>query len=300
MRMTFDYVLKSLSADMLLDSMTTSLSEWNDTAIEKNISKKDIRKLSDAISFLPIEGQNLLIGNYVFNLTDTGMESIFDIKNAGLKLIFFEHLLAESLKLQPGFRINDRSMESACKKALWKIVNSFEKNHKTDILSYIIKTVAAVFLIGILSFGTVMSVNAEFREYIIKWFIEVTEQYTLFNLESSNPVDPLEQNIYIPTYIPERYHIYRSDVLPGFISYTYEDENQDVLNISISEPDTNAYLNTENMTKEKITINGAPGYLYHDGTYGSLVTNIDGYALYVTGKASKEEFIKIAEGVIKK
>lgn len=130
MEMTFDHVLKSLSADMFLDSMTDSLSEWNNTAIEKNISKKDIRKLSYAISFLPIEGQNLLIGNYAFNLTDTGMESIFDIKNAGLKLIFFEHLLTESIKLQPGFRISDKSMEAACKKALWKIVSSFEKDQK--------------------------------------------------------------------------------------------------------------------------------------------------------------------------
>ena len=59
------------------------------------------------------------------------------------------------------------------------------------------------------------------------------------------------------------------------------------------------FLNTENMSKESITVNGVAGYLYHDGIYGSLVTNIDGYALYVTGKASKEEFIKIAEGVKK-
>ena len=73
-----------------------------------------------------------------------------------------------------------------------------------------------------------------------------------------------------------------------------------MLNITISEPDTNTYLNTEGMKKEVITINGQQAFLYHDGVHGSLATSIDGYALYVTGKASREDFIKIAENVVKK
>lgn len=145
-----------------------------------------------------------------------------------------------------------------------------------------------------------MSVNAEFREYVIRWFMEATKQYTIFHLEESENTNSSDLENYMPTYIPERYHLYSSDVLTGFSTYTYEDENGDLLDISICMPEANAYLNTENMSKEIITVNGASGYLYHDGIYGTLVTNIDEYALYVTGKASKEELIKIAEGVIKK
>ena len=299
MNMTLETMLEGVSSEMVLESMKNSLSNWNNTAKETDISHKDIKRLSEAILALPNEGQNLLLGNYVFNLTENGLNDLFDITDADIKLQFFERLLSKSLRLPEDMRISDKSMEKSCRRVLAIIVNREEPNQKS-ILIYIGKSIAAMFLIGIIAFGTAMSVNAEFREQVIKWFMEATKQYTLFRLENENELDSSELKKFIPSYIPERYHLYSRDVVTGFATYTYVDVNEDLLNVSICMPDSNAYLNTENMSKENIVINGASGYLYHDGTHGSLATNIDGYALYVTGKASKEEFIKIAEGVIKK
>lgn len=299
--MVFDEMLEKEAGIEILNLMAPKLMQWREDAKEKKLPFTKVELLSKKIEALPIEGQSLLFGNYVFDLNSESMEILYEINDPDMNLAFFEHLLSEIMGIQKGERISDISMEKACRRALSRIAYAPEMiSFPERVARSFGKAVAAILIVGIISFGTAMGVNAEFRENIIKWFIEATEQYTLFNLELSNSVDPLEQNIYVPTYIPERYHMYRSDVLPGFISYTYEDENQDVLNITISEPDTNTYLNTEGMKKEVITINGQQAFLYHDGVYGSLATNIDGYALYVTGKANRDDFIKIAENVVKK
>ena len=173
------------------------------------------------------------------------MEILYEINNPDIHLVFFEHLLSEIMGIQEGERISDISMEKACKKALSRIADAPEMiSFPERVARSFGKAVAAILIVGIISFGTALAVNAEFRDSV--------------------------------------------------------DVNEDLLDVSICMPEANAYLNTEGMKKEVITINGQQAFLYHDGVHGSLATSIDGYALYVTGKASREDFIKIAENVVKK
>ena len=298
MEAVFDSILSKIRVEDILSSMETTLSSWGENSKEKRLGIIEIRKLTKMISKLPDEGQNILTGNYVFNLSEEGIEIFYGISDVKEKQQFFERMLTRHLGLEENCRISDSSMEKACRRNISKMMKEAEKYTWRGALRTIGNAVAAVLLIGIISFVTAMGVNAEFRENVVNWFIESTRQYTLFHINGSNDGAP-SLGSYKPTFIPERYHLYSYDVVTGFATYTYSDANGDLLDVSICMPEANAYLNTENMTKESIEINGSSGYLYHDGTHGSLATSIDGYALYVTGKASKEEFIRIAEGVVR-
>jgi len=299
--MVFDEMLEKEAGIEILNLMAPKLMQWREDAKEKRLPSTKVEFLSKKIEALPIEGQSLLFGNYVFDLNSESMEILYEINDSDIHLVFFEHLLSEIMGIQEGERISDISMEKACKKALSRIADAPEMiSFPERVARSFGKAVAAILIVGIISFGTALAVNAEFRDSVIRWFMEATKQYTLFRLENENELDSSELKKFIPSYIPERYHLYSRDVVTGFATYTYVDVNEDLLDVSICMPEANAYLNTEGMKKEVITINGQQAFLYHDGVHGSLATSIDGYALYVTGKASREDFIKIAENVVKK
>ncbi|SEL13987.1 protein of unknown function [Butyrivibrio sp. ob235] len=299
--MEFDEIIGKETGIEILNLMAPKLMKWHKDAKEKRLPSTKVELLSKKIEALPIEGQSLLFGNYVFDLNSESMEILYEINDPDMHLVFFEHLLSEIMGIQEGERISDISMEKACKKALSRIADAPEMiSFPERVARSFGKVVAAILIVGIISFGTALAVNAEFRDSVIRWFMEATKQYTLFRLENENELDSSELKKFIPSYIPERYHLYSRDVVTGFATYTYVDVNGDLLDVSICMPEANAYLNTEGMKKEVITINGQQAFLYHDGVHGSLATSIDGYALYVTGKANRDDFIKIAENVVKK
>ncbi len=299
--MEFDEIIGKETGIEILNLMAPKLMKWHKDAKEKRLPSTKVELLSKKIEVLPIEGQSLLFGNYVFDLNSESMEILYEINDPDMHLVFFEHLLSEIMGIQEGERISDISMEKACKKALSRIADAPEMiSFLERVARSFGKAVAAILIVGIISFGTALAVNAEFRDSVIRWVMESTNTYTLFHIENNETEQENKLGAYETTYIPQGYHLYNKDVLTGFTTYTYEDENGDLLDISICMPEANAYLNTEGMKKEVITINGQQAFLYHDGVHGSLATNIDGYALYVTGKANRDDFIKIAENVVKK
>lgn len=301
MNISFEEKLSYTVRKEMISILAPDIEGWTSSVHKKKLRGSEIRKLTNIILSLPQKGQEILLGIYAFGLTPENVEIIYGISEVDLRRKFFERQLAREMGLGAGERIAENSLYEACRKAMRSLTEDTSEHKKQkNIILMFAKTAAAILVVGLLAFGTAMGVNAEFRNSVVSWLMESTKAYTLFRLENENELDSSELKKFIPSYIPERYHLYSRDVVTGFATYTYVDVNEDLLNVSICMPEANAYLNTEGMEKEVITINGQQAFLYHDGVHGSLATSIDGYALYVTGKASREDFIKIAENVVKK
>ncbi|WP_026528163.1 DUF4367 domain-containing protein [Butyrivibrio sp. VCD2006] len=301
MNTTFEEMLSYTVREEMISILAPDIEKWTGSVHEKVLRRAEIKKLADIILNLPQKGQEILLGRYAFDLTPENVEIIYGISEADIRREFFERQLAHEMGLEAGERIAENSLYEACRKAMRSLTEDIlEHKKQKNIILMFAKTAAAILVVGLLAFGTAMGVNAEFRNSVVSWLMESTKAYTLFHIEESEDAQSSNLGDYEPTYIPQGYHSYSKDVLTGFATYTYEDENGDLLDISICMPEANAYLNTEGMKKEVITINGQQAFLYHDGVHGSLATSIDGYALYVTGKANRDDFIKIAENVVKK
>jgi hypothetical protein len=301
MNISFEEKLSYTVRKEMISMLAPDIEGWAGSVHEKKLRGSEIRKLTNSILSLPQKGQEILLGIYAFGLTPENVEIIYGISEVNLRRKFFERQLAHEMGLGAGERIAENSLYKACRKAMRSLTEDIlEHKKQKNIILMFAKTAAAILVVGLLAFGTAMGVNAEFRNSVVSWLMESTKAYTLFHIEESEDAQSSNLDDYEPTYIPQGYHSYSRDVVTGFATYTYVDVNEDLLNVSICMPEAHAYLNTEGMGKEVITINGQQAFLYHDGVHGSLATSIDGYALYVTGKASREDFIKIAENVVKK
>ena len=103
------------------------------------------------------------------------------------------------------------------------------------------------------------------------------------------------------TYIPDGFELYES--LEDKKTWLNIYENEDKKSILISAVITEAadhYIDFNNKTSEKISINGNDAFLFYDvdKCYGEILWGNEIFTLEVSGHISREELIKVAEGVI--
>lgn len=96
------------------------------------------------------------------------------------------------------------------------------------------------------------------------------------------------------SYIPEGFEI--AEIQDYFILYKNA-ENPDIyFDVSVSSVDANIYIDTENMTREHITINGYDAVYLEKESYQSVLCYDDNWVYYISGNIGRE-LIKIAEHV---
>ena len=66
MDMVFDEMLEKEAGIEILNLMAPKLMQWREDAKEKRLPSTKVEFLSKKIEALPIEGQSLLFGNYVY------------------------------------------------------------------------------------------------------------------------------------------------------------------------------------------------------------------------------------------
>lgn len=297
MNTTFEELLDDTVKNDMIHFLEPSLNEWEESVNEINLNSSGISKLAKLIEGLPQKGQEIMLGVYAFDLTPENIEVLYGISEVDLRRKFFEKMLARDMGLNNGERISKTAISKACHKVMIGLEKKDSSDNKvSNVISIFIRTAAAILIIGILSFGTAMGVNAEFRESVSKWFIETFSEYSIFRLENDNAVNT-DLSDYTISYVPDRFSYTRVEKYDDIISFTYEDIEGNYLSIDIERPGENDYVDTENTSMELLDFNGAEARYYYKEDYSLLVTSIDGYALYVTGPVSKEEILKIAYGI---
>ncbi|MBE6687439.1 MAG: DUF4367 domain-containing protein [Ruminococcaceae bacterium] len=102
------------------------------------------------------------------------------------------------------------------------------------------------------------------------------------------------------TYIPDGFELYENRENEIKREYSYKTTEGKELLIRFSIAETGDYtVDSERLTKEKVTINGNDGFLFYNekSIQGSILWGNEVYMCYVNGNISRNELIRVAEGV---
>ena len=167
-----------------------------------------------------------------------------------------------------------------------------------------LRTAACFILILTIGFVSVITVNAEAREFIEGW---VKEQYKSFSRYFfPNDAEPNEPVKYQLGWLPDGCEFVTSFEIDGGETYIYTDEQETLIHFTyISETyNTQAFVSSDGYVNESVLVSGYPGDLYLANNPNDTSTivwiNTEKNVLYiVSGDFNAEELIKIAESIKK-
>lgn len=292
--------------------------------IYQSLSDKEVEQLAIKIGLLPSEYRSILFFRYSFNNTPSETDRMLEIENSIGKLRYIQKMLSSLIGLN-SIWIDDNSMERACKIALIKDTKDYNnigilhkpnyskvfrrklkdikiKQNPNNILMLIDKRVAVFILVCILSFSAVLAVNAEAREKVFDWIIEVFEKFSIMTPqdidEGNNPVELTSLKI---NYIPTGFELVDIHNGRNMLIYNYSIESNQELYIKLysSYGENKSYYDTEGVEIEEIVFKGSQAYMWQTDEMIYLIWYQDGIECHIVGSLNKDELLKIAEDISK-
>ncbi|WMI81618.1 DUF4367 domain-containing protein [Anaerotignum sp. MB30-C6] len=275
--------------------------------VEVILGKKQQIELAKKILLLPPKGMFVLFSEFCFYLRPLETEVFFGIENVKGYTFYYQKLLSLVMGLEEGQIISNESMEPACKRALQKYIKKEFYAEASQITSYqprikvgfkkVVKKVAVATLIAAMSFSMMMVANAEFREKVISWAIEIFEKYSIFELNSDEAQTIENLQKYAPSYIPSGFKLDNTVNQPSLILFEYSNGNSNYLDILMSISDTRVYMDTEGVSVEELEMLGSTAYYYNKDDVKCIIFEKDGFHFEVYGSIRKEDLIMVAEGI---
>lgn len=148
---------------------------------------------------------------------------------------------------------------------------------------------------------TAMAVSPTIREMVLTDFGKYSTLDVLFS--GHKPEIPEDwQEMYYPSYIPEGFTFKEIKSISTINTLVYVDSRGYNLGFSIIMPNAEINIDTENMEKSEIQINGRNALLYEksDKIKSSVLINYGDCIIYIVGSLSTDEIIKIAENISEK
>lgn len=287
------------------------------------LSDQQIGLLAKKINLLPQEYRNILFFRYSFNSSPSQTDSILETENSKAKLRYAQKMLSSFMHLENSWIDND-SMGKACQIALREATKDYDNvevlykpNYSRDfrrklkdikveqninrIAMLIAKRVAIFLLVALLSFSTVMAVNAQAREKVFGWIIETFPKFSIFTSQNiDGNIDLVELSSLKINYIPAGFDLVDTNIGRKMLIYNYSDKNNDKLTIFFAQSgDGKSYLDTENAEIKEFTFKGYGAYIWQTDEITYLLWYQDGVECRISGNLSKDEIIKIAENISK-
>jgi len=286
------------------------------------LSDQQINILAKKISLLPQEYRNILFFRYSFNSSPSQTDKILEIENSKAKLPYIQKMLSSFMSLENSWIAND-SIKKACQIALKEAIKDYDNIdilHKPNyskefrrklkdikvgqdinrIFMLIAKRAAIFILVALLSFSTVLAVNAEVREKVFDWIIETFPQFSIFtsqNIDEDNPVELTAFNI---NYVPRGFELVDRNEGRTKLIYNYSTKNDQKLTIIFSlSSEGKSYYDTENAEIEEFVFKGSRAYIWQTSEITYLIWYQDGIECHISGNISKDEIIKVAENILK-
>ena len=276
------------------------------------------RELVRQIGLLPEDAKQAFFGKYCFRIKDEDMDDALGRKGLRGLTSYYEPVLCGLLGLEEGMRIDEASMKKCCDAALSIYTDQIiadagradkappAENKQTTAgrgkWKRVFGAAAAAAAVLLACFSFTLTVNADFRAKVLKWFIEDRTEYSVFRTEpeEGEVADVTIKDLwrYEPTYIPERFTFAFKDSISDLVSYGYLDPDDYYLHILMQLPGNDIMIDTEDMEMEELTWNGQEAYLYSSETKGiSFSFTLDGFPVYIGGKIDREECFEIAKGI---
>lgn len=269
-------------------------------------------ELKKKVLTLPHQVMVLLFSRHCFGLSFEETELFYDMKNAEGRYLFYLRLLSNCMGLPEQHIISETSLSTACDLAL-KEYNKIERaehlhrerrktgrsNH--SVFRIIRRRAAALILIGLLSFSSLMVMNADFREGVKRWFIEIFDDHSIIMLINNETVESrFALDGYQPTYLPEGAELINKFEQKEVILYEYNVDESKYLNISIVRANNREYVDTENAEIKPFETGGISGFYFKKDTLNYLWFEKDGLSISVFGTINIDELKNIAAGIRRK
>jgi len=305
----FEDLLKSAAIFSLNEEILNEVSSLNQVVLSESLNARQLYKLTQKILLLPEKELLVLFSKYCFSLTPEETEFFFNIQNPEGHLSYDRKLLSRLIGLADGTVVSETSMERSCKRAIKTYVKRETQANEPDGKSLffpktltqmfrVLSRQAAVVLITLLiGISVTLSVNAEFREKVISWVIEIFETYGIFEIKEENESDITTLRTYKPTYLPERFQLIHTVTQPSLILYEYHTESGSSLSILMSLSDARVYMDTEGVELKEVDFEGTTAYYFEKEGRGHLLFGKDGYYFVVHGNVDRDEIFKVAEGI---
>lgn len=311
-----------LACQQLMEKMEDKFSKQNDDDKAVLLSDDQVLDLGERILALPDDDITILLLHYYFNMDFRDIEDLLGQKVVKGKLKFAEKLLSNGMGLLDGECFHLDSIVASCSIAMRKytavnIEREYAPNyskafyrrmikikamrrHKSPYVS-ILQKVAIFFLVLGMSFGIALGVNAELRERMFRWLVETFPQFTNFMLTTAETsfegsYDALKN--YMPSYVPENYHLNNISELFPSIYYDYINDEGNMYTIIGRVPDSGSIsLNTEGAQVETVLFRDGEAYYWVKGNETYFVFFTDGYEFSIFGHLSKDTIVAIAESI---
>lgn len=286
------------------------------------LNDKQIDQLIKKIGLLPPDYRNILYFRYCFNNTPSETDKVLGIENAKGKLRYTQKMLSNLMGLDDSW-IDDKSMERACEIVLLEDTKEYDnlqmlqkpnysKNFRRklkdikinpslkDTFMPMTKSAAAFILVGLLSFSSIIAVNAEARGKVFDWIVEIFPKFSIFTSENTssdaNIVDLASFNI---NYIPKGFELVTMHKGRMMLIYEYSAGKDERLTIKFVSPSGNgkSYYDTENTEIEEFILKDSKAFTWESDNIRSLIWSQDGIECHISGNVSKEEILKVAESI---
>ncbi|MBQ6734365.1 MAG: hypothetical protein IJR00_05590 [Lachnospiraceae bacterium] len=279
---------------------------------QRELSDEGICVLCQQILALSDTGKELFYGRYCYQMSNDAMQTVFGTSFPAGRLQYYKSLLSSAHNLKEGERISERSYQKASEMALDQDMERTEKEANRQkmlvfpagtkkIIRVLAKGIVAAMVILTVGFTTAITVNAEFRERVINWFIETFTEYSKVQTSSDQDITIEDLRSYYPAHIPERYTHTETVILDIEIAYYYEDPEGNTLYIRFSIPGTEVGINTENMEIKALEFRGEEAFMaFDDENRGTFAFVVDGIPIFIGGQMSEEEAMAIANGIEKR
>lgn len=184
-----------------------------------------------------------------------------------------------------------------------KIARLIQKtNHPT--LYKFLRAAACFLLVMTIGFGSIMTVNAEAREFIAGWVKEQYKSFTRYFF--SNEAESTESVKYQLGWLPDGCEFVTSFEIDGGETYIYIDDQDMLIQFTYVSGTNNlqAFVSSDGYVKESVLVNGCPSDIYiaknAEETNTIVWMNADKNVLFIfSGGFTADELIKIAESIKK-
>ena len=175
-------------------------------------------------------------------------------------------------------------------------------NH--PILYKFLRAAACFLLVMTIGFGSIMTVNAEAREFIAGWVKEQYKSFTRYFF--SNEAESTESVKYQLGWLPDGCEFVTSFEIDGGETYFYTDERETLIHFTYTSDTktTQVFVSSDGYTIESVLVNGCPSDIYiaknAEETNTIVWMNADKNVLFIiSGDFTADELIKIAESIKK-
>lgn len=165
-----------------------------------------------------------------------------------------------------------------------------------------LQKVAVFLLICSLALGALLAVSPSARAMVKRWFVEQEDTHTTYHY--SGEFSDEELPTFVLTKLPDGYTLVHIVRFPGFVNYTYENDEGHRLyfDYAYMHEGTAVTFSTENLTVYETTYNGCPAtFLFSENASESnALTWIDetlNFHFTIDGFFSWEELVALADSI---